>query len=63
MFSRTIVKNELQELDTGSVPKLKEAINSVWCQKIPLTMFQNLVESMPRRMQAVIESGGHMTKY
>ena len=63
MFSRTIVKNELLEMDTGSVPKLKEAIKTLWSQKIPITVLQNLVEFILRQMEEVIKAGSHMTKY
>ena len=62
-FFRHIIKNKLQEMDTGSVPKLREAIKLMWCTGISQDTITHLVESMPRRMQAVIEAKGEMTKY
>ena len=50
-------------MDTGSIPKLKEAITNVWENGIEATTIDHLVESMPRRMAMVIEANGEMTKY
>ena len=60
---RHIIKTKLQEMDTGSVPKLIEAIKLVWCTGIEEATITHLVESMPRRLQAVIDNNGEMTKY
>ena len=60
---RHIIKTKLQEMDTGSIPKLKEAITNVWENGIEATTIDHLVESMPRRMAMVIEANGEMTKY
>lgn len=58
-----IIKCRLQEMDTGSVPKLIAAIKLVWQEGISAEVVNNLVESMPRRMAMVVEAGGEMTKY
>ena len=45
-----------------SVPDLTHALVAEWKQ-IPAAMFQQLVESLPRRMEAVIAAKGEPTPY
>ena len=45
-----------------SVPDLTNALEAEWKQ-IPAAMFQHLVESFPRRVEAVIASKGRPTPY
>ena len=50
-------------MDTSSIPKLQDAIMNVWVQDMTPEYFRKLVESMPRRLEAVIDAGGNTTKY
>ena len=45
-----------------SVPDLTNALVAEWKQ-VPAAMFQHVVESLPRRVEAVIESKGEATPY
>ena len=45
------------------MPKLEQAIKEIWVQEITPEYCQKLVESMPRRLQMVIDAGGNTTKY
>ena len=63
MFFRHIIKCRLQEMDTGSIPKLMVAIREFWEDGISAEIVNNLIESMPRRHAMVIEANGEMTKY
>jgi transposase len=49
--------------DITSLPKLMEAIKMMWVRDMKLDYFQKLSDSMPRRLQMVIEAKGEMTKY
>lgn len=54
-----------RQVDKGEVTnktKLFKALNEAW-QNIDETYLHNLVESMPRRLQAVIQAKGGHTKY
>ncbi len=44
-------------------PKLKKAITKVWCIDLPKEYCENLIKSMPKRLQKVIDNKGQMTKY
>lgn len=58
-----IIKNKVECHNTGSLPKLIEAIKTVWCTEISQEICQNLIKSMPERLIKVIQNKGHMTKY
>jgi hypothetical protein len=49
--------------DITCLPKLMEAIKMIWVKDMKLDYFQKLSDSMPRRLQIVIEAKGEMTKY
>jgi hypothetical protein len=49
--------------DITSLPKLMEAIKMMWVKDMRLDYSQKLSDSMPRRLQMVIEAKGQMTKY
>jgi hypothetical protein len=40
-----------------------EAIKMMWVKDMKLDYFQKLSDSMPRKLQMVIEGKGEMTKY
>ena len=49
------------ELDEACT-ELEEALQSAW-NALPDLLFEGLVESMPRRIQALLEAKGWHTKY
>merc|ERR1712082_270191 len=57
------MKLELKNIHSPNLDRLKQEIRQVWCQRMSLQLCQNLVSSMPRRLAAVIEVDGAMTKY
>jgi hypothetical protein len=56
-------KDKLKNQDTSSIPKLKAEITKLCVEGISLEYWQNLVMSMPGRLQMVIKKHGEMTKY
>ena len=56
------IDRDLKKNPARSVNDLKDKIQNIW-QNIPSSMTRILVESMPRRMEAVIASKGGVTKY
>ena len=58
------VKNKLKEFDEppNGVQELWERVEELW-DKIPAAECQKLIESMPRRVQAVYKAKGGYTKY
>ena len=46
-----------------SAVKLEEAIKDIWMKEMDINYFQNLADSMPKRLKWVIEHSGEMTKY
>jgi hypothetical protein len=57
------MKNALKNEDISSVPRLMEAIKTLWTTNLSKEYFSSLSNSMPKRMQDVINAGGDMTKY
>ncbi len=60
------MKNQLQEkkVTSTSIPQLQAKIRNLWVTKMDDSEYlRGLVESMPRRLQAVLENGGNATKY
>ena len=58
------MKAQLENCKATSIPLLKVEILRLWTLKMDDSQYlRNLVESMPRRLQAVLESGGNATKY
>ena len=57
------MKDQLQEKKVTSVPALQEEVKRLWCMGTPVELLKKLSDSMPRRLQAVIDAGGEMTKY
>jgi hypothetical protein len=60
----TYVKDRLKEYEgpPSGVLELWKRVENVW-NDIPPEVCQNLIESMPRRIQAVIKAKGRWTKY
>ncbi len=60
----THVKNQLKKYDSppSGVLELWERVEETW-NAIPVEVCQNLIESMPRRLEAVIKAKGKWTKY
>ena len=58
------LKRQLRKYDTSphGVHELWNRLVEEW-NEIPLEVCQNLIESMPRRIQAVIRAKGGHTKY
>jgi len=54
--------NRQQEPPPASEEKLAEILQKEW-NKIPNTVFQNLILSMKRRVKAVRHAKGYVTKY
>ena len=59
----TILKNKVSEGQPNNAKMLEQAIKEVWVRDISLAYCRNLVESMPRRLEAVIKAKGGPTKY
>ena len=57
------MKNELRKKDISSVPKLIDELKSLWTSGLSHEYLKKLSDSMPRRMQMVIQAKGDMTKY
>lgn len=57
------MKDRLQELRVSSVAVLMEEIKKLWVQATPVELLQNLSDSMPKRIQMVLDAKGDMTKY
>jgi transposase len=56
------VKRQTIDFRPTNKQQLFDKLNEIWCN-IPLSAIINLVDSMPRRCQAVIDSQGGPTKY
>ncbi len=58
------MKTQLRDCQANSIPQLKEEIKQLWILKMDDCQYlRSLVESMPRRLQAVLENGGNAIKY
>ena len=56
------MKRLLQGRDTSSIPKLEAEIHNIW-QNLDRDYLKTLIDSVPDRLQAVIDSKGKNTKY
>lgn len=59
----TTVKKKVANANPTSLKDLIDKIRRVWVQEITDTYCRELVESMPRRIEAVLTAKGHHTKY
>ena len=58
-----LMKDKVAEKQPTSAKGLVEAIKRVWVSEITVEYCQNPIDSMPRRLAAVIKSSGGHTKY
>lgn len=56
------IKNRLKNRNPRNKAELRAAIKEIW-ESIPSTVTRNLAESMPRRLQAVLDAKGGHTRY
>jgi len=59
----TELKNRVVEKHPTSLPSLIKTIKTSWVLDMPTELCRNLIESMPRRIRAVLEAKGGHTKY
>ena len=58
------MKIELQGIKITSLPELKHEIGMLWVQRMEDSAYlRSLVESMPRRLQAMLQNAYNATKY
>ena len=58
------IREQLQDSKATSLPQLQQEIKFLWTlQMDDIQYLKNLVESMPRRLEAVILNEGNSTKY
>ena len=57
-----LLTREVEHLNPKSVAEYESALETAWSQMDPLQI-QRLVDSMPRRLQAVIDANGGNTRY
>ena len=58
----SLMKNEIKKEDTSSLPKLKATLQRVW-ETLPEERLHSLVDSVPRRLQEIINKKGNTTRY
>ena len=61
--SWTNMKNKVSEKQSLSGAELVKAIKEVWVKEVSKEYCQSLIESMPRRIKAVIKNRGGHTKH
>jgi len=57
-----VVEREILDVHPTNLHQLQDAILSIWAN-ISKELFQHLVESMPRRIKAVLKAKGAQTQY
>ena len=57
-----IVKDKVTKLEPSTLKQLEVAIKQVWSD-LPTNLAENLILSMPKRMELVIQSKGDSIKY
>jgi len=60
---RTELKNRVAEKHPTSLPSLIKTIKLSWVLDMPTELCRNLIESMPRRIRAVLEAKEGHAKY
>ena len=59
----TLMKNKVSEKQPTSGAELVKVIKEVWVKEISKEYCQSLIDSMPRKIEAVIKNKGGHTKY
>ena len=58
------MKQQLQDSKATSLPQLQQEIKELWTLQMDnIQYLKNLAESMPRRLEAIIQNEGNSTKY
>ena len=57
-----VLQREVEKLPGSTVEELQDAVAEVW-KNASKPLMERLVESMPRRMAAVLHANGSHTKY
>ena len=58
------MKQKLQDSKATSLPQLQQEIKELWTLQMDnIQYLKNLMESMPMRLEAVIQNEGNSTKY
>ncbi|KAL7645372.1 UNVERIFIED_CONTAM: hypothetical protein RMT77_003758 [Armadillidium vulgare] len=57
-----LMKNKVQERRSSNIMEMQEGLKNI-CINMDASYFVPLTESMPRRLENVRKSKGHMTKY
>ena len=57
------MSNAVVEQNPQTFDEFNDILVDVWWYKIPQSYIQSLYKSMPRRIDAVINADGRMTKY
>ena len=58
-----VLKDKVADKHPSNIPTPIEAMKLVWIRKISEEFCKNLIESVLRRMKAVIKAKGSLTKY
>jgi transposase len=58
-----VIKQRLSNLKITSLEHLRHEISRMWTIETSPALCRRLVESMPKRMKAIIKNGGYPTKY
>ena len=59
----TVLKYKVSEKQPASVKELVDAIKAVWVHELSAEYCRSLVESMPKRLEAITKAKGGPTKY
>jgi hypothetical protein len=57
------IKYRLRKNNVTTLKSLKEIIEKIWYEDLPIENLKTLVDSMPNRIKEVIKSKGAATKY
>ena len=58
----SILKRQVRERDTSTIPKLEAAIYDAW-RNIDKSILSNLASSIPKRLRMVVARKGYPIKY
>ncbi len=58
-----ILKRKVEECKVSNIHQLRDVIMEEWKRRTPVATCEALVNSMPKRVKAVLENNGDHTKY